>query len=713
MHARVNLLDGVKLTVDERIYDHSRLGRRQGRLLSALAHQVGRPVDRETLADVLWDGAPPQTWRPNLRTAVSGLRQLLGGAVISTPEGYMLDLPPEAVDIERLRRDAARADHVDAAAVRSLFAAYDDGGGGIPLRGLTGPWADAARAELDAVRRRLLTRVAWAELELGHAREAARHAAELIDRQPLLEDGYRLLMRAHAAAGNLGEALRAYEQCRQVLGDELGTDPSPLTQRVFLGLLRGSAVDVAKEQEAPDSRRIRLASTAASAAAVAFRAGIYEEAAREAARGLAALDAMPVADPVMRRRLIMALASARRHLGDPEGRRSLERLVAEAREQGDDEAWVSALLSLTGGGAASDEAYVDDTLLDAYRLALESAVPDDPRLRARLTGHLATALAWRQDGATGRATAREAVEDARATNDRTVILAALWSRRQVVGGSLDLELQRDLDTEMLKLAEELGDDTGRTQALVHGFVTSVEAGEGGQLESLIEKAEEAAAAAGGAPLRHTVGYTRAGLTMMRGDLVGAAVEIDAAASEGRRAGLEAPLIEAIRLTQMTSLWIHSDRFARHAREVAEFFGGAGLPEWAGMAARAHLELGEVDKARSSARTFVDNFIAVGPTIICPVSLAAWLAPVLARLGDIETAARLYPCLQPHAGLGGYFGHFSGPIDTELAVLALALDESEQAAAYARSGADFAHRLRAPLHEDRARRILASAEQLRS
>ena len=44
-------------------------------------------------------------------------------------------------------------------------------------------------------------------------------------------------MRSHAAQGNRAEALRVYQQCRQLLADELGIDPSPETEALYLELL--------------------------------------------------------------------------------------------------------------------------------------------------------------------------------------------------------------------------------------------------------------------------------------------------------------------------------------------------------------------------------------------------------------------------------------------------------------------------------------------
>ena len=62
-------------------------------------------------------------------------------------------------------------------------------------------------------------------------------AEELIAVSPFREAGYRRLMEAHIVAGNRAEALRVYEQCRQLLAEELGAYPSPETDSIYRALL--------------------------------------------------------------------------------------------------------------------------------------------------------------------------------------------------------------------------------------------------------------------------------------------------------------------------------------------------------------------------------------------------------------------------------------------------------------------------------------------
>ena len=71
--------------------------------------------------------------------------------------------------------------------------------------------------------------------------EAARDALALDERR---EAAFRALMRAHAAAGERAEALRVWERCRATLVEELGIDPSPATEAVYLDLL-GAPVEAA------------------------------------------------------------------------------------------------------------------------------------------------------------------------------------------------------------------------------------------------------------------------------------------------------------------------------------------------------------------------------------------------------------------------------------------------------------------------------------
>src|SRR5262249_10102081 len=147
-----------------------------------------------------------------------------------------------------------------------------------------GAWVEEKRRELADIRERALSVLADACLRSGAAREAATWAEELIALSPFREAGYRRLMEAHATAGNRAEALRVYEQCRQLLAEELGAYPSPETESIYRALLEPPqtpvrttpvaepAVEPAEQVAQPRSRKRRAillsALTGAIAAAV-------------------------------------------------------------------------------------------------------------------------------------------------------------------------------------------------------------------------------------------------------------------------------------------------------------------------------------------------------------------------------------------------------------------------------------------------------------
>src|SRR4029079_2908035 len=74
--------------------------------------------------------------------------------------------------------------------------------------------------------------------ELGAAEQAAR---AVIASAPFRESAYRLLMEVYEAAGNPAEALRAFDELRILLRDELGTTPGQAAMIVHDRVLRGEA----------------------------------------------------------------------------------------------------------------------------------------------------------------------------------------------------------------------------------------------------------------------------------------------------------------------------------------------------------------------------------------------------------------------------------------------------------------------------------------
>jgi DNA-binding SARP family transcriptional activator len=61
----------------------------------------------------------------------------------------------------------------------------------------------------------------------GRAREAVVAGLAAVAGEPLRESAHDVLIQAHLAAGNVGEARRQFRVYRQLLREQLGVSPSP------------------------------------------------------------------------------------------------------------------------------------------------------------------------------------------------------------------------------------------------------------------------------------------------------------------------------------------------------------------------------------------------------------------------------------------------------------------------------------------------------
>jgi len=235
----VRLLGPLDVTVDG---TRVTLGGRQLRsVFTLLAIPPLRPITTERLIAQLWDGAPPKGAVNTVQAYISRLRRLLhrsdsrgatpSGVLRSTPQGYLLDIPAEAIDLHRFEQAAAEGRTALAAgdpatAVRELQAALALWRG--PALGdLTTSAGDLHRTRLEQLRLAAVADRIEAAAALGQATEIVPELQELVRRHPLDERFTGQLMTALYRSGRQAEALAAYARIRRRLGAELGVDPAP------------------------------------------------------------------------------------------------------------------------------------------------------------------------------------------------------------------------------------------------------------------------------------------------------------------------------------------------------------------------------------------------------------------------------------------------------------------------------------------------------
>ena len=200
-------------------------------LLAALAADAGRPVQVDALVERVWGNAPPERPRNALHVYVARLRAALGaGSVVRRSGGYLLDVPPGAVDVHQFRDLVATG----------RFSAALDLAHGVPLADLSGPWAERTRTAWE--RRYVDAAVAWARQELasGDPERVVGRLGDLCDSHPIAEPLSAALMLALDSVGRRAEALHRFAATRQWLRAELGAEPGPQLRAVHLSLLRSA-----------------------------------------------------------------------------------------------------------------------------------------------------------------------------------------------------------------------------------------------------------------------------------------------------------------------------------------------------------------------------------------------------------------------------------------------------------------------------------------
>jgi DNA-binding SARP family transcriptional activator len=196
------------------------------RLVAVLALR-GR-TSRSRLAGTLWPDTTEHRALASLRTGIWRLNQVAGRLVVCT--GGTVDLGPAVlIDVRRLV-DAATA-VLRAGAQASLDDAHailDDDGELLP--DWEDEWLSTDRERLRQLRLHVLEAVADRLTLAGCFGLALEAGLAALRADGLRESAHRTLIRIHLAEGNVAEARRAFEHCRDVLTRDVGVEPSAATR---------------------------------------------------------------------------------------------------------------------------------------------------------------------------------------------------------------------------------------------------------------------------------------------------------------------------------------------------------------------------------------------------------------------------------------------------------------------------------------------------
>jgi DNA-binding SARP family transcriptional activator len=230
---KISLLGEFAVRVDGR--EIALKNRKTQALLACLALQESQQILRERLVGLIWSEVDEERARGSLRQALHALREALSAAGC------------DIVDADKtrvaLRRDAVSIDILDAIAMAGRHRAHP------MLLQLSEPieallsslasvdpafqsWVISKRKTLEShLVQRLEGALAAQDLEAPEREQLAR---ALVNVDPTNEVGVRALMSARIAVGDVAGAMQAYKVLWDMLDEEFDTDPSKVTQELFV-----------------------------------------------------------------------------------------------------------------------------------------------------------------------------------------------------------------------------------------------------------------------------------------------------------------------------------------------------------------------------------------------------------------------------------------------------------------------------------------------
>ncbi|WP_018565734.1 AfsR/SARP family transcriptional regulator [Streptomyces sp. PsTaAH-124] len=222
-------------------------GSRPVALLSALVVHLGEVLSTARLVDLVWEERAPATAAALVASHVAAARRALApagaaSAIRTRAPGYVVGLTPDQVDARRFERllsagrraaDAGR----DTEAVDLLTEALALWRGQDALEGVTQSFARIEAARLKELRLVAQEQLFALRLKMGHDGEVVAPLLSHVAAHPLRERPRAQLMTALLRIGRAPDALRVYQEGRDILRADLGLDPGPELHAVHLAAL--------------------------------------------------------------------------------------------------------------------------------------------------------------------------------------------------------------------------------------------------------------------------------------------------------------------------------------------------------------------------------------------------------------------------------------------------------------------------------------------
>lgn len=316
-------------------------------------------------------------------------------------------------------------------------------------------------------------------------------------------------------------------------------------------------------------------------------------------------------------------------------------------------------------------------LLTAALVALPEA---DEELRARILTGLVRSRKESVSAQEFAALAKQAIDLARRSGDSQAIFEALYLQIPGERRPEDTLGRIEVLVEMIELAEESGDQEGLHNAVAFLMLEHLETGDMVAFRDGMARSIAIAHGLRQPFYRYVIlayPYIEA---LLQGELGNAEKAAQQAFVYGQRMGVDN--VDGVYGLQMFTVRREQGRLAEIAPLLRHLVSQADAAAyWRPGLALIYADLGNEAAARAAFDEIIQQGLAAIPRdSLWPTSMA-YLAEVAARLGEREQAAELYRLLLPYSGrniVTGFMTVCLGAVDRYLALLAVVLDEQEEA-----------------------------------
>ncbi|MFQ5435279.1 MAG: AAA family ATPase, partial [Anaerolineae bacterium] len=198
-------------------------------LLAFLLTDRDQSHARDRLVSMFWGDRPDQRARRSLATALWQIRRCFPDKSFIQADVYTVQF----IFPGRLQVDAeafvTAVSHPDINSLQTAVSLYQ----GDFLDSFYDEWIINKRYRLQSQFLETLSMLMRLYETTGAYKAALETAVRLLANDPLREEAHRVVMRTYCYLGQRNAALKQYADCRQIIAEELGVEPTPETQQLY------------------------------------------------------------------------------------------------------------------------------------------------------------------------------------------------------------------------------------------------------------------------------------------------------------------------------------------------------------------------------------------------------------------------------------------------------------------------------------------------